>query len=328
MMAMKRKIYYTIAGLFSILVFTAAGYAEEQKTLRVGYFPNLTHAQALAGRENGFFENKLGPLTKIEWQVFNAGPSVIEAVFADHLDIAYVGPSPAINGYVKSEGAALRVLAGAASGGAALVVHADAGINEAKDFHGKRVASPQFGNTQDVALRSWLASQDLGLKGKGGDVEVVPLASADQVTLFMKKEIDASWNVEPWVTIFRQKTGAKVFLDEAALWPDGRYATTLLIVRKKFLDKNPELVGRFLAAHREITDWINQNPEEAKKLVNQGIEKITHKPLGADILDEAWKRVTFTTDPMQESVKAQANAAYQVGFLKKEPALGELVAKT
>ena len=325
---MKNKIRYVIFSLLPLLVFTAAGFTQEQDTVRIGYFPNLTHAQALVARENGFFDSRMEPSVKVEWQVFNAGPSVIEAVFADHLDIAYVGPSPAINGYVKSEGAALRVLAGAASGGAALVVRSDAGISEIKDFHGKKIASPQLGNTQDVALRSWLASQKLTLKDKGGDVEVLPLANADQLSLFQKKELDASWSVEPWVSIYRKKADVKIFLDEASLWPDGKYATTLVIVRKKFLDRNPELTAKFLAAHRQITDWIIQNPEEAKKLVNQGFERVTHKTIDAEILDQAWKRVTFTTDPMQASVQGQASAAHKVGFLKKEPVLAELVAKT
>ncbi|KKT74540.1 MAG: sulfate ABC transporter substrate-binding protein [Candidatus Peregrinibacteria bacterium GW2011_GWA2_44_7] len=193
--------------------------------VRIGHFPNITHAQALVGHANGLFEKNLGP---VEWSIFNAGPSVIEALFAGQIDIAYIGPSPAINGYVKSQGDALRVVAGAASGGAALVVRAGSGIEKPADFHGKKIASPQLGNTQDVALRSWLKGQGLKLKEIGGDVQVFPVSNADQVTLFLKGEIDGAWTVEPWVSILEKTAGGKVFLDEASLWSEGKYATTVL----------------------------------------------------------------------------------------------------
>ncbi len=317
-----RRMFISAFILIPMIVGLAdvGAWAQGPEKIRVGYFPNITHAQALVGLASGEWDKKLGSGTT-EWTAFNAGPSVIEAMFAGHLDIAYVGPSPAVNGYIKSGGDALQIISGAAAGGAALVVRSDEPIKTPADFHGKKIASPQYGNTQDVALRAWLASQNLPLREKGGDVDVVPLANADQLTLFIKKEIDASWSVEPWVSIFLKKGGAKIFLDESSLWPNGQYATTVLIVRKKFMQEHPDLVQKFIGAHRELTDWINAHPEEAKKLLNQQFEKVMYKKIDADILDSAWKRVQFTTDPMQASVKTQAENAYKLGFLKKKPDL-------
>lgn len=311
---------FLIAGVFISAVSCQAA----PRSVRIGYFPNLTHAQALVAREKNFFEEKLGKETQIEWTTFNAGPSVIEAVFAGQMDIAFVGPSPAVNGYVKSNGEALRVIAGAASGGSALIVRKDAGIRSAEDFRGKRVASPQFGNTQDVSLRSWLLSQGLESKEKGGDVQVLPVSNADQLSLFLKKELDASWSIEPWVSILNEKADTQIFLEEASLYPGGQYATTLVIVRKKFLDQNPQVVKKFLEGHVEITDWIQKNPTEAKNLINQHLEKITNKRMPQAVLDSAFSRVAFTVDCMEGSVGNQAKAAFKVGFLKKEPELKDL----
>ena len=301
-------------------VVSGSALAQESPKVRVGFFPNITHAQAMVGQADGEFDQAFGAGT-LEWTSFNAGPSVIEAMFAGHLDIAYIGPSPAVNGYLKSGGDALKIVAGAAAGGAALVVRDDVKIQSPSDFHQKKIASPQFGNTQDVALRSWLASQNLKLREKGGDVDVLPLANADQLTLFMKKEIDASWSVEPWVSIFLKKGGAHVYLEESSLWADGKYATTVVIVRKKFLEEHPDLVKKFVDTNARITDWINAHPDDAKTLLNQQFEKVMHKKIDPDILNAAWKRVQFTTDPMKASVTAQAENAYKVGFLKKKPDL-------
>lgn len=314
---------------FLIFLFFPAACSPVQKTeaVRIGHFPNLTHAQALIGRAQGEFEKVFGPQVEVKWTTFNAGPSVIEAVFADQLDIAYVGPNPAVNGYVKSGGEAVRVIAGSASGGAALVVRSDNGISKPANFHGKKIASPQLGNTQDVALRSWLLSQNLKLKELGGDTQVIPLSNADQQTLFIKKEIDAAWTVEPWVSLLVLNAGGKVFLEESSLWPKGQYATTVVLVRKKFLDKNPELVKRFLRAHETLTAWIVQNPAQAKKIVSDEIQKETGKPLPQAVLDQAWPRLSFTTDKMQSSITRQAEAAYEAGFLKTKPDLSGLFAE-
>ncbi|HTL70550.1 MAG TPA: ABC transporter substrate-binding protein [Candidatus Eisenbacteria bacterium] len=299
----------------------------EKRTVIAGYFPNLTHAQALIGRENGAFARAMGEGISIDWKVFNAGPSAIEALFAGKLDITYIGPSPAVNAYVKSAGEAVRVVAGAASGGAALVVRADAGIGQPDDFHGKKAASPQQGNTQDVSLRAWLSKNGLKLKDVGGDVEVLAVANADQVTLFLRKELDAAWTVEPWVSTLVKNAGGRVLVDEATLWPDGRYSTALVLVRKKFLDENPDLVRAFLRAHVETTRWIQSHPEEAKKALGEAIERQTSKPIPADVLSDAFGRITFLDDPLEDSIREQARSAYKAGYLKKEPDLSGLFEK-
>lgn len=319
-MKTQKLVSFLLVGLIFI---SGVSCQAASKKVRIGYFPNLTHAQALVGRQTGRFEKGMSG-TELEWTVFNAGPSVIEAIFAGHLDIAYIGPGPAVNGFVKSNGEEIRVIAGAASGGAALVVREDSGIKSAQDFHGKKVASPQYGNTQDIALRAWLKNQGYKTKDLGGDVEVLPIANGDQLTLFEKKEIDASWTVEPWVSIFSSKAGAKMLLDEASLYPDGRYATTLVIVRKKFLKENPELVKEFLKVHRDITDWINQNPADAKNILNDHLEKLTHKRMDLSVLDSAFSRIEYTADVMKSSVEKQAQSAFAIGFIKKSPKLDGL----
>lgn len=313
-----------IAVFLSFFLAGVTAFAENEKAVvRAGYFANITHAPAILGRANGAFEDSLGAETPIEWTIFNAGPSVIEALFAGKIDIAYIGPSPAVNGFVKSDGEALRIVSGAASGGAALVVRTDAGIQTMQDFHGKKIASPQLGNTQDVALRAWLKDSRLALKEKGGDVHVLPIANADQVTLFARKEIDGAWTVEPWVSILVQN-GGRIFLDEAGLWPKGQYATTVVIARKKFLDKHPDLVKKFLAAHIETIRWIHNEPDAAKVLLGKEIENLTHKAIPDEILESAFQRIRFTWEPMKATVERQAEGAFQAGFLKKRPDLSTL----
>ncbi len=313
---MKRWIVLSLA-----LFFTVTACAKEPAVVRIGHFPNVAHAQALILHTQGDFEKSISPATKVEWKVFNAGSSATEAIFAGQLDIAYIGPSPAINGYVKSGGEAVRIIAGAASGGAALVVRDDIAITNPEDFKGKKIATPQLGNTQDVSLRSWLASHGLILKEKGGDVQVLPLSNADQQTLFIKKEIDAAWTTEPWVSLLEEKAAGKIFLDEASLWPNGEYATAVLLVRTAFLKENPELVKKFLKLHVETTDWIQKNPDEAKKIIKTAIEKETQKELPENILNKALGRIRLTYQPMKTSVEAQGEAAFKAGYLKKKPDL-------
>jgi NitT/TauT family transport system substrate-binding protein len=198
---------HLLAAVFFVSCLSAA--LDGQNLLvRVGAFPNITHPQAMIGKANGWFESALSPEVKLEWKTFNAGPSAIEALFAGAIDMTYVGPNPAINGYVRSNGEALRVVAGATSGGAAFVVRGDSGITKPEDFHGKRIASPQQGNTQDVALRAWLKSKGFKTRDKGGDVEVVPIANPDQLTLFVKKELDAAWAPSPGLLAWSTRRAA------------------------------------------------------------------------------------------------------------------------
>jgi sulfonate transport system substrate-binding protein len=291
---------------------------ESKTTIRVGHFPNITHAQGVIGQANGWFEKALRKDTKVEWKIFNAGPSEIEALFAGQLDLGYIGPGPAINGYVKSKGEALRIVAGGASGGAALIVRSDSGINTVKDFDGKKIASPQLGNTQDIALRGWLKDNGYKVKEKGGTVQVIPIENPDQLTLFLKKEIDGAWAPEPWASRLILEGGGRLFLDERNIWPDGKFVTVHIIVNTKFLKEHPDLVKKWIAAHVDLTNWINKNPEEAKKILNEEIKRETGKALPQNVLDESFKRVDITYDPIASSLFKSARWAFEQGFLGKE----------
>jgi sulfonate transport system substrate-binding protein len=286
--------------------------------IRVGAFPNITHPQAMVGKANGWFEKALGSNAKIDWKSFNAGPSAIEALFSGAIDMTYIGPNPAITGYVRSQGEALRIVAGATSGGASLIVRNDSGIDKPEDFHGKKVASPQMGNTQDVALRAWLKAHGMKSADKGGDVQVVPLANPDQLTLFLKRELDAAWAPEPWATRLIREGNGRLFLDERDLWPQGQFVTAHLIVSTKFLREHPDLVKTWIRAHVELTEWISGHLPEAKKILNQQIQKETTKALSAGVLDDAFGRLQVTYDPLRNSLLTSARSAYDAGFLGRQ----------
>jgi NitT/TauT family transport system substrate-binding protein len=232
--------------------------------------------------------------------------------------MTYIGPNPAISGYVRSNGEALRIVAGATSGGAALVVRSDSGIQKPEDFHGRKVASPQMGNTQDVALRAWLQANGLKATDKGGDVQVIPLANPDQLTLFLKKELDGAWAPEPWATRLIKEGNGRLFLDERTLWPNGQFISAHLIVRTKFLREHPDLVKSWIRAHVELTDWINGHLPEAKKLLNQQIAKETGKALPDAVLDQAFSRMQATYDPLRGSLMNAAKSAFDAGFLGRQ----------
>jgi len=299
----------------AIFVVSFTIVASAQNVIHVGAFPNITHSQAMVGKANGWFEKRMGAKVRIDWKSFNAGPSAIEALFAGAIDMTYIGPNPAISGYVRSNGEALRIVAGATSGGAALVVRNDSGIQKPEDFHGKKVASPQMGNTQDVALRAWLIAHGMKSTDKGGDVQVIPLANPDQLTLFMKKELDGAWAPEPWATRLIREGNGRLFLDERTLWPNGQFVTSHLIVRTQFLKEHPDLVKDWIRAHVEITDWISGHLPEAKKLLNQQIQKETGKPLPDALLDDAFGRMQVTYDPLRSSLMTAAKSAFDAGFL-------------
>ena len=318
-----RKLF-VVALIFLCAASTACAAKTKPVVVRIGHFPNITHAQALIAHATHKVEDRFGAEAAVAWKIFNAGPSAVEALFANQLDIAVIGPSPAINAHVKSGGDAVRVVSGSASGGAALVVRGDLDVKSAEDFRKRTIASPQLGNTQDVSLRSWIAGSGLKLKEVGGDVRIIPISNADQQTLFIKKEIDAAWTVEPWVSLLLQNAGGKIFLDESNLWAGGEYSTALILVRKKFLEEHPTLVKKFLEVHVELTGWIQKNPEEAKTILAAEIEKESGKKLPPAILEAAFSRLLFTYDPLVTTVVEQAKAAHKAGFLKKEPDLAAL----
>jgi NitT/TauT family transport system substrate-binding protein len=286
--------------------------------LRIGYFPNLNHAQAVIGLENGDFQKALGnDGIIVEPQVFGAGPSVIEALFANQIDVAYIGPNPAINGYVVSQGKDLRIIAGAASGGAVFVVRSDLGIRSPKDFAGKRFASPQLGNTQDISLRSYLLGNGHKTKENGGDVEVVSANMPDIMTLFLKKQIDGAWVPEPWGSILVKEANGRIFLDERSLWPDGRFVTANIIARTDYVKGNPETINKLLKLHINETVWINSHKDQAIQAFNSGLKKLTGRTIPEDELRQAWSRIEFTYDPIKRSLLKLASDAYDLGFLAK-----------
>ena len=238
----------------------------EAKELRLGYFPNLTHAQALYARASGEFEQKIG--VRIKWTAFNAGPTAIESLFANAVDATFVGPSPTVNGFIKSRGEKFVIVAGSASGGAGLVVRKDSGIHSEKDFADKTIATPQLGNTQDVAARVWLADKGYRLRERGGNVSLVPLSNPDQLTLFKKKQVDGAWTVEPWLARLEIEGGGEVFLEEKSLWPAGKYVTTHLVVSRTFLADNQETMRKLIAALVEVTERINSDKTAAATVLN------------------------------------------------------------
>ena len=301
-------------GLMLVLSACGAPAATDSVSLRLAYFPNLTHTPALIGVAQGTFQKALGA-TKLETRPFNAGPALIEAMLAGEIDIAYVGPNPAINGYVKSRGDALRIVAGASSGGALFVVRPDANINTAKDLDGKKLATPQKGGTQDVALRHYLQSNGLKSSDDGGTVNVLPTQNPDILTLFQKGEIDGAWVPEPWATRLVQEAKGKVLVDERDLWPAGKFVTTVVIVSSKFLKAHPEVVKAFLAAHVDTIKFVQDKPEDARKLVNTEIERLTGKGLPTSVIDAAFQNIDFLYDPLPQSLFVTADHAFDLGFL-------------
>jgi NitT/TauT family transport system substrate-binding protein len=285
--------------------------------IRVGYFANITHAQALIGLADGSFQKALGPGVKIETLVFPAGPAAIEALFAGAVDLLYVGPNPAINAYVRSGGDAARVVAGAASGGARLIVRSDAGISRASDFAGKRLATPQLGNTQDVAARSWLKANGLKPADQGGTVLIHPLAPADQLSLFKQKGLDASWAVEPWASRLVSECGGKEFLDERKLWPQGRFTTAVVLVSRPYLAAHPEVIRAWLKAHVELTSWIRAHGKQARERINEQLTRLG-KPLDPALLEQAFSHLEITYDPIAASLTRAAEDAFALGFLGKQ----------
>ncbi|MGI0033794.1 MAG: ABC transporter substrate-binding protein, partial [Nitrososphaeraceae archaeon] len=284
---------------------------------RLGYFPNITHGQAVIGVGNGDYQKVLGDNIELKTFTFNAGPSAIEALFAKQVDATYIGPNPTVNGYVVSQGKDVRVIAGASSGGAVFVVRNDSGIQSPKDFAGKKFASPQIGNTQDVALRKYLLDNGYKTKDKGGNVEVLPVKNPDILTLFLKKEIDGAWVPEPWGEKLIKEGNGKLFLDERTLWPDGKFVTANIIVNPEYLRSNPDVIKKFLEAHVNETQWINNHKEDALKTFNIELKRLTGQTIPDDQLKEAFSRLELTYDPLQQTLIKSANDAFDVGFLGK-----------
>ncbi len=287
---------------------------EAVKTLRLGFFPNLTHAPALVGQQGGFFKNALKDLgITVTPTAFNAGPDAVTSLFGGSLDISYIGPNPTINAYAESQGSAIRVIAGAASGGAALIVKPE--IKSISDLKGKTLATPQIGNTQDVALRHLLKENGLSTDTQGGgDVKIAPQANGEGLTAYSTGNIDGAWVPEPWVSEYL-KAGAHVLVDEKTLWPDGKFVTTNIVVRTKFLNDHPDVVEAFLKGHVAALQEIADHPKEAAEAANASLKALTGSGLAADVLDRAFGEVDFTADPLPATLKTSADHAVEVGLL-------------
>jgi len=302
-----------------VLVWRASGVERDANELRLGYFPNLTHAQALYARATDAFERRTG--ARIKWTAFNAGPTAIESLFTDEIDATFVGPSPTINGHIKSRGEKFVIVAGGASGGAGLVLRKDSGISGEKDFANTTIATPQLGNTQDIAARVWFAEKGYKLRERGGNVSLVPLSNPDQLTMFKKKQIHGGWTVEPWMARLEVEGGGTVFLEEKTLWPDGKYVTTHLVVNKRYLASHQEIVKKLITALIEVTERINADKTAAAVVLNEQLKKETGKTLKPEVIQKAMARVEFTWDPICASLRKSAASAHTVGFFKKPPAL-------
>jgi NitT/TauT family transport system substrate-binding protein len=319
---MKMKKLAAVIGALALCAQIAV--AQDKTVIRFGHFPNITHAQgviahALSRQGKGWFEQRLGPGIEIQWFTYNAGPSAMEAIFAGSLDVTYVGPSPALNAHFKSNGEEIRVISGAANAGAALVIKADSPIKTPADFRGKRIATPQLGNTQDISCRAWLKANGFKVTQTGGDVLVIPTANPDQLALFQKGAIDAVWTVEPWVTRLEREAKARVFLE------DKDTITTWLVARVKFLRDRRDLAKKIATANGELTKWIQEHEAEAQKLLIEELKAETKADFPPDAVAQAWKRIKFTTDVPPQLIAKAVQDGKDAGFLKGATDISKLI---
>ena len=309
------------AGIAGIVIFSVLGVSlnssetTSDPKLRIAYFPNIGHAIPIVGMENGFFQNSLGDQIKIETRVFDSGPQAIESLFANSVDIAYVGPGPAINGFLNSQNNNVKILSGAASGGASFIVHPDSEINSASDFSGKKIAAPQIGNTQDVSLRNYLSENNLRPAEKGGSVIVYNISNPDIYTLFIKGDIDGAWVAEPWATILESELDGKRLFYEEELWPENEFASVLLIGNVNYIEKNKKVIQNFLSAHHETMIWINDNPKDTRIVFNNFLDSHLGQSLSDDVVDIALSNLKITDDPKSDSIFSFAEKADTLGYL-------------
>lgn len=309
------------AGLWAL---GTAALGAEDVAIRIGHFPNVTHAQALVARNferqgRNWFADRLGPNIRVQWYAYNAGPGAMEAIFAESIDLTYVGPNPAINAYARSAGKEIRIVAGAVNGGSALVVQPHENLTTAADFRGKRIGTPQFGNTQDVAARAWLAAGGLRVTQAGGDAHVVPTANPEQLSLFKTRQLDAVWTVEPWVSRLEMEAGGKILVEEKEA------VTTVLVARAAFLSGHRDLVRRFVEAHRELSDWIRQHPKEAQTMIRDELKAAFRITMSPELIARAWTRMSIASDISASTLQTFVANAQQAGFLRIMPELSKLI---
>lgn len=320
---MKMRSAASIAVAGTVLAATAAilasaGDSVHEEKLRIAYFPNIGHIVPIVGIESGFFSEQIGFETVIETRLFDSGPQVIESLFADSVDVAYVGPGPAINGFLNSERNNLKILSGAASGGASFIVHPNSDISGVLDFSEKRIAAPQLGNTQDVSLRHYLNENGLKQAEKGGSVTVYNISNPDIYTLFVKGEVDGAWVAEPWATILEVELDGVRLFHEEELWPDRQFASVLLIGNTDYVERNPDIIENLLLSHEQTIHWINQNPEESRDIFNKFLIDTLGQPLSDEVVDTALSNLEITSDPIDGSVHIFAERADKLGYLGRD----------
>ncbi|MBV4419437.1 aliphatic sulfonate ABC transporter substrate-binding protein [Clostridium tyrobutyricum] len=322
------KIKNITAGLLTVLILIVFSGCSNKKTdsqtVNIGFFPNITHSQALIGKQNKSFEKAFGKDIKVNWHQFNAGSSEIEAFLSGSIDIGYIGPSPAINGYTASSGD-VQIISGAADAGSVLVSRKDVNIKSLKQLANKRIAVPEFGNTQDLSLRNILKKYGLKDKTKGGNVEIVQSDNSAIKSLMVTEQIDAALVPEPWGSILEKEVGAKVVLDYNEVWRQGNYPVTVVLVRKEFLEEHPELVEKFLKTHVQLTQYIQKNTADAEDLVNKQIYSLTQKSFPKSVMDSSFSRIRITNDPEKDIVNQMVDLSIYAGFLQKKPDTKNLV---
>ncbi|WP_309571342.1 ABC transporter substrate-binding protein [Deinococcus sp.] len=312
-----------LATLAATLLLTPSTHAQSATTVRLGFFPNLTHAPALIGLERGTFHKAFGT-AKLDAKQFVSGTTLTEAFAAGQIDIAYVGPGPAIS--AAAHGMPVQFLAGASEAGAVLVSRKDSGIKTYKDLAGKTVAVPSLGNTQDISLRHILKEQGLKSASDGGNVTIVPIPPADMLAAFAGKRADATLVPEPWGAVLEAQ-GNTVVGSEKTVWRDGKYPTTIVIVNVKFAEANPALVTAFFKAHTEAVAFLTKSPAAAQAAVNSQIEKLTGAKIDLRVLQRAFARTHFTTSLDLDALKEYAALNVEAGYARSAPDLAPFVRK-
>ena len=311
-------IAIVLVGIIALVGLTQAPIYDSQNKIRVAFFPSIVHAVPIIGMETQTFANNLNNDLDIEVKIFDSGPQVIESIFSNSVDIAYVGPGPVINGFLKSDGNDLKILAGAASGGASFVIQKNSGLELIENYSGKRVAAPQISNTQDVSLRHYLAENGLKSAEKGGDVFVLNIANPDIYTLFAKGDIDGAWVPEPWATMLVEELDGIRLFDENEFWPENQFSSVLLIGRSNYIEKNPEIIKKWINANEKTVQWINNHPDESKKLYNEFLKSYMGRTLPENIVEKSFSNIIITSEPLENSVYTFAERADALGYLGRD----------
>ena len=289
----------------------------EEGVLRLGIFPNLTHAPGYVALEEGIFEDVLAP-TKVEVTYFNSGSDAGAAIQSGSIDATYIGPGPATALYLQPD-SRVAIVSGVTSGGASFVVRTGAGIESPEDLAGKRIAVPGVGNTQDVALRTWLHEQGLKANDEGGEVSVAAVDNPELLGLFQSGQVDGAWEPEPYPSLLISEGLAEPFVDEAELWPNGEFVTTVLAVNTTYMDANPDVVAKLVEANVQAIQAIEDDPEAAKAAAQAGLINAGAPSLDQSVVDTAWDKLTFTWDPIAPSLIQGAANAYSLGYLDTQP---------